>query len=435
MKKLIIIFFSAILLSCITTNVQAQKNYVDMSISELTQRANEGDVYAQSYLGACYHDGINGVTKNYKKAVYWFRKSAEKGERTGQYGLGNSYYLGEGVTKNYQEAVKWFRKSAEQGFSFAQTKFGNCYYDGKGVTKNYQEAAKWYRKAAEQGDAFGQMQLGMCYYLGEGESQDDKNALYWFKKAQNNSKKSVFLSDMQQSLLTGMINTIESKYFLYVNDQTELTTSFSYGGGTETYTVKASGKTYNVKQLPSWCHATTNSGTFTITCDENNTAESRTDWFKVITDDDKEVKVYVKQDANPNVISGEIEKVWVEHNVMNFLQKGMNIHIKFSCNNLYNERCSACAFFYFQNGNPIKDYNYLYRTSDGNVYAETSFKPNYTNCSYSDLVIFMPYTELHLGYGFYYCKFDIQLQEKSTGSWHTFASKDNTEFTITNTGF
>ena len=44
-----------------------------------------------------------------------YRKEAEQGRADAQYSLGVCYANGEGVTKDEKEAVKWFRKAAEQG--------------------------------------------------------------------------------------------------------------------------------------------------------------------------------------------------------------------------------------------------------------------------------------------------------------------------------
>ena len=64
--------------------------------------------------------------------------------------LGNCYYNGYGISKNYKEAVRWYRKSAEQEYNWAQYYLGNCYYKGHGIKQDYDEAAKWHIKATNQ---------------------------------------------------------------------------------------------------------------------------------------------------------------------------------------------------------------------------------------------------------------------------------------------
>ena len=72
------------------------------------------------------------------------------------------YSNGEGVPKDDREAVKWYRRAAEQGDASAQFNLGVMARDsnGEGVPEDDREAVKWYRRAAEQGDASAQFNLG-----------------------------------------------------------------------------------------------------------------------------------------------------------------------------------------------------------------------------------------------------------------------------------
>lgn len=55
------------------------------------------------------------VMRIYNEAVILYRKSAEQGNASGQYNLGDMYENGKGVTQDYNEAIRWYRKSADQG--------------------------------------------------------------------------------------------------------------------------------------------------------------------------------------------------------------------------------------------------------------------------------------------------------------------------------
>ena len=46
-----------------------------------------------------------------------YRKAAEKGDAKAQYKLGVCYADGEGVSKDLKQAVYWWKKSAEQGYA------------------------------------------------------------------------------------------------------------------------------------------------------------------------------------------------------------------------------------------------------------------------------------------------------------------------------
>ncbi|MBQ7306918.1 MAG: sel1 repeat family protein, partial [Clostridia bacterium] len=47
----------------------------------------------------------------------WYQKSANKGLAVAQNNLGNCYYWGYGVTRDYRKAVEWYKKAAAQGYS------------------------------------------------------------------------------------------------------------------------------------------------------------------------------------------------------------------------------------------------------------------------------------------------------------------------------
>ena len=58
--------------------------------SEVIALAQEGDAVAQNMAGVMYHIG-GGVPQDYKQALAWYRKSAEKGNAKAQYNLGQMY--------------------------------------------------------------------------------------------------------------------------------------------------------------------------------------------------------------------------------------------------------------------------------------------------------------------------------------------------------
>ena len=51
------------------------------------------------------YDNGQGVTQDYKQAVYWFEKAATQGLAKAQYNLGLMYSNGQGVTQNYKQAA------------------------------------------------------------------------------------------------------------------------------------------------------------------------------------------------------------------------------------------------------------------------------------------------------------------------------------------
>lgn len=223
--------------------------------------------------------------------------------------------------------------------------------------------------------------------------------------------------------------------FLTVDNKTSVSTSFSYSGGDKTFYVKTDGTSYIVEYLPGWCTLVNkNTSSFTIRCIDNTSSSSRSDWFRVKSGD-KTVRIDITQSANENSVSGAIEKIWIEHNVVQYIGfqmfQGMKIHVKFTVNNMLGKTGNINVYFLFQNGTKLMDYNGLFRASDGQVTVGGNFTPNYQNCVYNDYVLFMPYSELHCAAGTNYLKFGVQIFEKTSGTWRAFSSSDYTNFTYT----
>ena len=113
----------------------------------------------------------------------WYRLAAEWGYAYAQSKLGAMYHNGWGVSRDYAEAVGWYRRAAAQDYALAQNNLGDMYDSGEGVSQDYAEAAKWYRRAAKQGDAHTQFHLGLKYLDGKGIPQDYARAYGWLNLA------------------------------------------------------------------------------------------------------------------------------------------------------------------------------------------------------------------------------------------------------------
>ena len=89
------------------------------SLQETINRAQQGDADAQFLLGSMYYDG-QGVPRDYKKAVYWYEKSAKQGYADAQYNLGVMYSTGRGIPQDYKLAYVWFNVASAQGYEDAK---------------------------------------------------------------------------------------------------------------------------------------------------------------------------------------------------------------------------------------------------------------------------------------------------------------------------
>jgi Sel1 repeat len=103
--------------------------------------------------------------------------AAEAGDASAQDELGIK--LVNGVEKDYARALAWFHKAAEQGFASAEFNIGTLYSTGRGVTKDEGVATQWYRRAAEKGHWVAEFNMGVAYRNGDGVPTDKAEAMSW----------------------------------------------------------------------------------------------------------------------------------------------------------------------------------------------------------------------------------------------------------------
>lgn len=131
-------------------------------------------------------------------------------------------------------------------------------------------------------------------------------------------------------------------------------------------------------------------------------------------------------------ITGEIKDITVEHNVFKDGVKGMKILVDFSVQNMKGIDGSCAVYFYYENGNRIKDANGCHATSDNHAATHKTITPSYDSSSYTDVEIFMPYNELEVGIGKHNLKFYCKIWEYSTSSAVSVAQSKHYSFTLTN---
>ena len=153
-----------------------------IKISDLMQRAHDGDAKAEYLLGRSYMTG-SGLPQDYVEASKWFQKAAAQGSAEATFGLGYLYEQGKGVSRDYRQAMSYYTVAAKQGDSTAANNLASMFERGEGVHKNPREAEHWYQVAADQGNVTAQCNLASLYFRGRGVPRDYTNAVKWFRAA------------------------------------------------------------------------------------------------------------------------------------------------------------------------------------------------------------------------------------------------------------
>jgi TPR repeat protein len=171
--------------------------------------AKEGSAAAMQRLGDMYHDGDGGVTKDYAKAMEWYRSEAALDDShpgsgaMGMIALGEMYENGRGVTQDKTQADEWFKKAlasakagADKGDAMAMTALAYCLAEGKGTEADPVGAWAWVVKsadpstalnyvlrAAQMGVSRDMVDVSLAFASGSGVKKDEKTAVDWIKKA------------------------------------------------------------------------------------------------------------------------------------------------------------------------------------------------------------------------------------------------------------
>ncbi len=138
------------------------------------------------------------------------QRSADLGDATAQYTLGQMYRKGEGVPEDFNKSLSFYKAAAAQGNIPALYNLGWMYDIGNGVEKDESEAIKWYSQAANLGDKYAAFNLGSIYYSKGNLPGSFVETYFWFgvallngnpkaRRWQNKVVKRMSLEEQQES--------------------------------------------------------------------------------------------------------------------------------------------------------------------------------------------------------------------------------------------
>lgn len=186
--------------------------------------------------------------------------------------------------------------------------------------------------------------------------------------------------------------------------------------------VSTDGEWYIDVDVAGWGHLTKYSNSLTLRIDPNPSSSSRTDYF-IIKSGDYTKRINIKQYGNTTP-SGDITRVWVDHNVYYNGAKGMKIHASYDVVNMKDKNVYMYTYFYYgDNSTPLKNPygNHLSMSSSG-------LAP-YESTTFNDTWHFIPYTNLNMqpGYGSIDLSFDVVIKD---GNGTQLDRDENNRFTL-----
>ncbi|MDO9162595.1 MAG: tetratricopeptide repeat protein [Methylococcaceae bacterium] len=159
------------------------------SLSELQQKAIDGNALAQLALGLYYlpkEIWESNEGWEFRDRLYWAYRLASLDGPILEPEIYSAFELFETSNEaNAKSAFEWFKKAAEQGRAESQYAIARCYYEGKGTEQNDKLAFEWAKKSGDQNFAEAFCLLGDLYSQGRGVEQDDEQALAYYEDAAN----------------------------------------------------------------------------------------------------------------------------------------------------------------------------------------------------------------------------------------------------------
>jgi TPR repeat protein len=193
----------------------------DAILANFRRAAEAGHMQAMRRLALCYHDGKEGVARDWTAAAGWLRRAAEAGSIESGLGYAAMLFGGEGVPRDPAAALPWARRAAEAGLADAPLLLAaieralaasaadpltpppvpqrpapppvltnGAANDSLTPADLFEESARIPAAAvvqADPGNVIGQTSLGLDYYFGRnGRPRDLTNAAKWLLRAANN---------------------------------------------------------------------------------------------------------------------------------------------------------------------------------------------------------------------------------------------------------
>lgn len=129
---------------------------------------------------------LEKLEEKYRHKFEQNMEHAQNNNPVAWYNLGFMHEVGRGTGVDYKEAIKWYEKAADKKHIRALNNLAHIYQKGYGVEKDYEKAMEYLLKAAKLGDDMAQFNLGIMYQTGKGLDKDMKKALYWYRKSMKN---------------------------------------------------------------------------------------------------------------------------------------------------------------------------------------------------------------------------------------------------------
>ena len=111
-------------------------------------------------------------SEDVRKAIDWYRKSADQGYAPAQANLAGIYIYGDTVPPEVKRGFRLAEAAANQNNNHGQFLVAYVYHHSN---KDYRLAMQWYETAAKNNNPAAANQLGVLYFNGEGVEKEEED--------------------------------------------------------------------------------------------------------------------------------------------------------------------------------------------------------------------------------------------------------------------
>lgn len=141
--------------------------------------SEEGNPFAQSFLGGMYYNGL-GTSVSYEKAAYWYDVSAKSGISVSETALAEMYLYGLGVDKDCNKSIGLYNRALEKCNTRAMYSLAYLYSRGLCVDIDHKKENEIIAICSNSDDEYGLICRALSFYEGVGCDVDYAKSLKLF---------------------------------------------------------------------------------------------------------------------------------------------------------------------------------------------------------------------------------------------------------------
>ncbi|WP_265593173.1 hypothetical protein [Verrucomicrobium sp. BvORR034] len=162
------------------------------AVKKFEELAKQNNATGLRIMGELHESGLAGVTKDFDKALDFYRRAAQGNDSIAQVRLAGFYDKGVDLDKddkkidvapNAAAALELYRLAAQSNVPLAIYNVGTFYEEGRTVDKDPTKAFTYFLQSAVNGLAYGMQKAGAYYLNGNGTLKDPVAAAGWFARA------------------------------------------------------------------------------------------------------------------------------------------------------------------------------------------------------------------------------------------------------------